>query len=273
MTDKLKIMAARDLILGQSKPSPTTPADIYAHGVVTDKPVNPLVAKEAAQKARVVRNAQKARSRSGKDADGLSNAKPLPSNPRLAKFIELMSQGDAVSGTQAAKDAGYAPGSAHVQASRLLANDNIRQEINTRKAIVAEHCQIKAETIIGDAVLQAMSTIKDVVDENGHFDMGKACESGGIHQIKELTFTQTKFGENVRVVMYSRSEARRELADYLGIKQMPRENEEKLKKVVQAVRDYIADHPETDRQRVIEVFSSGRGIPAEVILEHLEMVQ
>ena len=188
------------------------------------------------------------------------------------KFVEAMVDPQTKNPTQAAKKAGCPENSARVQASKWLANPNIVQNIENRKKALASFVNIKNEMIIGAAIREAFSSIDDVYDARGNFDIKKARRTGAIHHIKSITRTPNKYGEAVKVEMYSAAEARKEVADYLGIKQLPRENEEKVKNTVAAIRDYIETHPSEDRQQIIDTFARGRGVPVEVIHQHLDKI-
>lgn len=210
------------------------------------------------------------------EEDPVSESHPIPRkklNRRQIAFVEEMAKPKPKSATQAAKDAGYSPKTAGVIATEILQKPYILEAIEKRKAEVAKFANITPETVLGAAVRQATSSIDDCYNAKGYFDIKKARRTGAIHLIKAIRRTPNKYGESVTIEMYAADEARREIAEYLGMKQMPRENEQKLKRTIQAIRDYMQDFPEADIDRVAEVFSRGRGVPKEQILEHLEMVQ
>ncbi len=198
---------------------------------------------------------------------------------RQERFIKEMASPNIKSATEAAIKAGYSAENARIIASENLTKLNITAEIEKRKKQLAALAGVDKAQIIGAAARSAFASIDDALDESGHFDIDKARRTGAIHLVKKLTRVHTRYGENVSVEFYSASEARQELADYFGVKQQPRENEQKLANTVRAVVDWLTDYPQ-QRERlddVIRDFSRGRvvdeGELRALVLEQLERVQ
>ncbi|MEK7856062.1 MAG: terminase small subunit, partial [Acidobacteriota bacterium] len=192
---------------------------------------------------------------------------------RTERFVENMADPSIKSHSQAAREAGYSAATAAQAASRLLTNVKVREAIEKRKAEAAEYHEIKPETIVGGAIRQMTATIDDCLDDTGHFDIGKARATGAIDLVKTISWTKSKYGENVRLEMYPADSARQEVARYIGLEQKPRENQNQLKKLAHAARQYLIDFPEAELAMVQDFFSRGSGIPVELIIEEMEKVQ
>lgn len=150
------------------------------------------------------------------------------------KFVDLVSKG--VSHQQAAKEAGYSPRSAAVTASRLLKKANVGNALEERKAYYRSIADVQAKDIIGAQQEMAFASIEDALDDNGFLDFQKAKKTGAAKLIKKISRQQTKFGENVAVEFYSRSEALGQLTDILGLKQMPKANAATIVELAEQVK-------------------------------------
>lgn len=192
---------------------------------------------------------------------------------RQERFIEKMADPSIKSKAEAAREAGYSPNGAKQAAAILLTNIDLCEAIEKRKADLAERADVKAEAILGGAATQAFASIDDALDEEGHFDINKARETGVIHLIKSMSRTPTKFGESVRFEMYSAEAGRQELADYMGLKQKPRENQDRLKRLAVLVKQYMVDYPDAELFPVQQFFARGAGVPVEEIIQAMENIQ
>ena len=203
--------------------------------------------------------------------------KAAPKKRRLTKkqeqFVEAMADPSVKTATEAAERSGTPKRSARTAAYRMLTNNDILAAIEKRKAELAELAQLKPETILGAACAQAFGfTIKDCLNDKGYFDIEKANATGAIHFVKSISRTPGKFGESVRFEMYSAETARQELAEYLGMKQKPRENDEKLKRVAEAITAYLEQEPDADRQQIIDIFAKRHALDVGLIEERLESI-
>lgn len=189
---------------------------------------------------------------------------------RAEDFIEAMADPSVKSQSEAALRAGYSDKSARQEGSRLMTNADIREAIEQRKAELANIAAVKAETIIGAAVVQGLTSIDDCLDVNGRFDISRARRTGAVHRIKSISRTRNKFGESIRFEMYSAESARRELADYLRLKHLPEENRTKLQKTIQALQDYLLDFPDADQERAMKVFARAAALPIDEIRAEFE---
>lgn len=162
-------------------------------------------------------------------------------NRRLTKKQEKFAEEIAVkdiSDRQAAINAGYSVGVAHVQAHENLNKPNIQARIEERKAECAKLAQVTREQIIGATVLRAFATIDDALDANGFLDIEKARETGAIHLIKKISKTHTQHGVNTAVEFYSNESAQDKLANYLGLEKAPQSNPE-IETAIQTYRELI----------------------------------
>jgi phage terminase small subunit len=81
--------------------------------------------------------------------------------PRRAAFVrEYLVDLNA---SRAARDVGYAPKSASVEASRLLANPEVQTEITRQRAILAEQSNVTPEKIVAELAVTAFSDMGDFI--------------------------------------------------------------------------------------------------------------
>ncbi len=85
--------------------------------------------------------------------------KPLP--PRRQAFVREYLRD--LNASRAARDAGYAPRSASVEASRLLANPEVQTEITRQRAILAEQSNVTPEKIVAELAVIAFSDLGDYI--------------------------------------------------------------------------------------------------------------
>lgn len=99
--------------------------------------------------------------RLGKDA-GPGNSRE---KERRRMFVALYAHPDyARNGTRAAIDAGYSPKSAHVQASRLLSDENIRAQVNAELARQVERTRVDSEIIVKELARIGKANLVDIVE-------------------------------------------------------------------------------------------------------------
>lgn len=146
---------------------------------------------------------------------------------QVTTFIEEMANPATKSATEAAIKAGSPPASARVTASRWLTNANISAEIQERINRSLAHTQVTKEEVLGSAVRQMRSSMNDVLDARGNFDIDRARANGSIDFIRKLrikTVTDKETG-NVEttheIEMYSNQDGRKEVANYIGLEKTP----------------------------------------------------
>ncbi|MDQ3636083.1 MAG: terminase small subunit [Acidobacteriota bacterium] len=192
---------------------------------------------------------------------------------RQEAFINAAVNPNTRSGAEAARIAGIDKKNAKRQAHRWSTNDHISEEIKKRKNNLAKMANVEYAAVIGSAVRSAFASIDDAFDDDGNFSMEKARATGAIDLIKSITRSPGKYGETVKVEFYSSADARKELADYLGLKQLPRENEQNLKRTIAAIEDYLSNNPTADKEWVINEFAAGRNVAIEGIYQHFGVVK
>lgn len=69
--------------------------------------------------------------------------------------------------TEAAKRAGYSPGSAHVQGHRLLSDDKIQAELKRRQQARQERTEITQDRVLQGLAAVAFGDMRKLFDENG----------------------------------------------------------------------------------------------------------
>ncbi|MCA1623242.1 MAG: terminase small subunit [Acidobacteria bacterium] len=204
----------------------------------------------------------------------MSNKKPASKNPKNAaakknltaretKFVEEMAKPDVKSATDAARKAGYSENSAKQIASENLTKPYLLDAIEKRRKEVIDFHKVSAEEIYGSAIREMYSSIDDVLDANGQFDIKKARRTGAIHNVKEIIYRPSKYGVSISVKMNDAAAARRELSDYIGLKQKPRENDETLEKVVLAFQNWLEDNSDASKEEKVlwlQRFAKGGGV-------------
>ncbi|MQF70574.1 terminase small subunit [SAR202 cluster bacterium AD-812-D07_MRT_10900m] len=92
-------------------------------------------------------------------SDATKTTKALP--PRRAAFArEYLVDLNA---SRAARDAGYAPKSASVEGSRLLADADVQAEITRQRAILIEESNVTPERIVAELAVIAFSDLGDYI--------------------------------------------------------------------------------------------------------------
>lgn len=184
---------------------------------------------------------------------------------REQRFVEKMTDPSVKSARQAAIEAGYSDKNAASIAYQNSIKLHISEAIEKRKAEVLKLASISPQTILGAAVRQAFASIRDCM-EDGYFDFEKACETGAIDLVKSISWG--KNGQVARVEMYSADSARKELGEYYGLKQLPRENEEKIRKAARALTLFMEDFPDRDREKALAVFAKTADVDIEELRRH-----
>src|SRR5205085_11132702 len=153
-----------------------------------------------------------------------------PSQHKIDQFVEGIAAGK--SGPDAVIDAGWPQqrNSAKVRACKLLANPEIAQAVERRKAEAMRRANCHTDIVIGSLVEITTSSIADVCDEEGNFSLPLAVARGTDHLIKKLTTTERHSKDGSRrvthaVEMYSRLDALNQLRETWGMKQEARRND------------------------------------------------
>lgn len=116
-----------------------------------------------------------------------------------------------------------APDTARVNASRLLTNANISDALQKRINRALNHHQVTPEEVLGSAVFNMRTSMDDLMDEDGFFDLTKARETGAVDLIKEIEFVEIVDLETKektvkhKVKFESPAAARKEVANYIGL--------------------------------------------------------
>ncbi len=141
-------------------------------------------------------------------------------------FVEAMANPQTKTQTEAAVKAGCPPKNARITASRWLTKANILEAIEKRKEKALAHAEVTPEEVIGFAAFQMRSSIDDVLDSSGSFDIEKARANGAIDVVKkfrDITKTITNSEGNLvtmkttEIEMMSGQEGWKELGKYLGL--------------------------------------------------------
>lgn len=124
--------------------------------------------------------------------------------------------------TRAAKAAGYSDATATAQASRLLANVNIKRAVDAAKAKRAERSDITAERVVAELGHIAFSDITEIVtggDGATLYVRDLATLPEHVRRcIAEVSEVQTaEGGGTLKVKLHSKVQALRMLMDHLGM--------------------------------------------------------
>lgn len=115
-------------------------------------------------------------------------------------------------------------------ATRLLKNVKISDAIQERINRAISHNNVTPEEVIGSAAFNMRSSMDDLIDEKGYFDLKKARQTGAIDLIKEMEITESVDLETMtksvkhKIKYESSAAARKELANYLKIENAPKQN-------------------------------------------------
>ncbi len=180
---------------------------------------------------------------------------------RETRFVEELANPKTKSKTEAARKAGYSKKNARHIAYKKTTKDHISVAYQNRIQRALKHHQVTPEEVLGSAVFQMRSSMDDLMDEEGFFDLKKARETGAVDLIKEIEFdevTDIKTGKKTvthKVKFDSSSAARKEVANYIGLEK------------------FQTPAPEmTDEQLVIELFNrlQKKGFKEKQIVSKLE---
>ena len=169
--------------------------------------------------------------------------------------MDLVAKGETA--TDAYKRSGHkATKSAGIQASQKLNTPIIQEALEKRRAYFRSIADVDAKDIIGAQAEIAFASIEDAMDDEGVLDFAKAKENGSAKLIKKISRQQTKYGETVAVEFYSRTDALAQLADILGIKQKPRENDDTIQKWQTAMNQLMEQGVVETAQEAITLLKS-----------------
>lgn len=139
---------------------------------------------------------------------------------REKRFVEEMANPDCKSVAEAARRAGYSEKSARFIGHQNYTKLYIREAIEERRRRALIHARVSPEEVLGNAVFNMRSSIGDVLDENGGFDIEKARRTGAIDVLKKLKETTRTMPngdviKTIEIEMESRAAVRKEIAEYL----------------------------------------------------------
>jgi hypothetical protein len=124
-------------------------------------------------------------------------------------------------------DASY--GTAKVNASKLLTKANLSEAVQKRINRALSHNNVTPEEVIGSAAFNMRSSMNDLIDEEGYFDLQKARETGAIDLVKEMEIIESidletnKKSVRHKVKYESPASARKEIAGYIGLEKAPQQ--------------------------------------------------
>lgn len=116
----------------------------------------------------------------------------------------------------------------------------LQDRIAERKRLALKFTDITPEMVLGATAMRAFGSVQDAFDEEtGEFSFPKAVESGAVHLIKKL---KKRRDGSFEVEFYSNETAQQQLANYLGMENAPKANDDvpQLKSAVEATAMAIA---------------------------------
>lgn len=157
------------------------------------------------------------------DVETTSDSKPLKPEHKLFQNLVLKGEPQTTAYQTAYPGTSYMVAAAN--ASRLMKKAKIAKPIRQRIQMALANANVTDAEILGAATRQARSSVADVIDENGNFDLKKAKKTGAIDFVKKIKTTKriTEFeGGTAETVstefeMLTNQDARKELANYLGL--------------------------------------------------------
>lgn len=150
--------------------------------------------------------------------------KKPPKKPKLSpqrlKFIENLSNG--MNQTKAYQDAypDASAATARANASTLLTNTNISEELEKRKQRAAHLADVRKAQVLGETAAIAFGDIADALTDWGTFSFELAKAAGVTHLIKKIK--PTMYGTEVE--FYNKADALAKLGNYLGMNVDAKEN-------------------------------------------------
>lgn len=181
---------------------------------------------------------------------------PLKSRNEIFAYEYVINGGNA---SLAAKKAGSKAENLAVAGVEFLRKPDVVKNIASIRARLREELHVAAKEVIGSLLLTARATMADCVDEKGKFDWEKARLTGVVEQIKKLE-TEEDIGydvkgkaivlQHVKVELYSRLEANKQLAHMLGLQQSPKPNE------YESVRNGVKAYMETNECTIQEAIDN-----------------
>ncbi len=206
-------------------------------------------------------------------ANGADNKRKKQLTLREQRFVEAMADPRTKSNTQAAIQAGYAPQNARIIAAQNLTKLNISDAIRHRKQRALEHAEVSAQEVLGSAVFQMRSSMADVLDDEGSFDLNKAVDTGAIDLLKKhKETTRTIYDKEggceviktVEVEMLTNQDARKDVANYIGLERFaPPPRQSTIEKFVRVARTVAAQDGITVEE-VYQILVDYNRIPEEL---------
>lgn len=159
------------------------------------------------------------------------SSKKRPLTERQKRLAANLANPKTKSVREAALNAGYSLSYARSHITDTTSNLSFQDAIEARIKRSLKNSRVTPEEIIGSAAFQMRSSVADVIDENGEFDIDKARENGVIDLVKELDVIRRDVKDDKgrvietitahKVKMMTSETARKELAGYVGLNNAP----------------------------------------------------
>lgn len=208
------------------------------------------------------------------EGTNIMSRKQLPK--AQAQFVENMADPAVKNQTQAYMKAYHCTyDTARANAPRLLANACISDAIAHRKQRAIAHSRVTPEEVLGNAAFQMRSSIDDVLDDEGSFDIRHARETGAIDLVKKHKETVrtinkqdggTETIKTVEVEMLTNQDGRKEVANYIGLEKFAEAPAKDVAFYVRLIRGYVEETGEDIKQIITTAVEFNR-LPADMAVE------
>jgi len=161
---------------------------------------------------------------------------------------------------------------ARANAPRLLAKACISEAIQRRKKRALAHALVTPEEVLGSAAFQMRSSMADVLDNNGSFDLNKAIETGAVDLLKKHKETirtinnkdgSTEVVKTVEVEMLTNQDGRKEVANYIGLERFAPKPQSQVERYVSTARK-VAEQNDVTIEEVFSLAVKNERIPLEL---------
>lgn len=205
-------------------------------------------------------------------------AKTSKLTTKQKKLVVELANPKTKSIAEAGRNAGFAEASVRSTVYGLLNDPFISEQVQKRRQRALAHHQVMPEEVIGSAVFQMRSSMRDVLDDDGSYSFDKACETGAIDLLKKHKETFREIKDNkgitietvktVEVELLSNQDGRKEVANYIGVENMPNPHPSPTDQAIQAFH-YLLEMfkgKKTEAQVIEAVLNEFPDVTKEVLL-------
>lgn len=171
--------------------------------------------------------------------------------PKRKRLVAELANPANTTIAEAGRKAGFAEASIRSTVYSLANSPFISEAVQKRRERAIAHHQVTPEEVLGSAVFQMRSSMDDILDDDGSFSIEKARETGAVDLLKKHKETRkTTFNPDtkqvettvvVEVELLPNSDGRKEVANYIGLENLPNSNsDDKFKQAYDLALKLIA---------------------------------